>query len=275
MPELPEVETMVRDLEPRVTGRTIAGVEAPFPGSVIYPGYEEFVQRVVGRTIGGVSRRGKYAIFWLDSGDILIVHRGMTGSLLLRQADDELEAYVRLLFRLDDGSELRFRDARKFGKVFAMDATGEERPLPWSLMGPEPLNGAFTLEGFEQALRDRTGPIKPLLLGQRVVAGLGNIYVDEALFQARVHPQRIAGSLTREEIRRLHGAIREVLGNAIGRRGTTFSNYTDIEGRAGGYQDELRVFQRTGTACPSCGTPISRIVLQGRGTHFCPSCQPV
>jgi formamidopyrimidine-DNA glycosylase len=273
MPELPEVETMVRDLAPRVTGRRIVAIDAPFAGSVIYPSFEEFEHRVRAQEITGVTRRGKYAIFPLASGDLLIIHRGMTGSLLLRSTDSEMDLYVRLIFRLDGGDELRFRDARKFGKVFVMDASGEERALPWAAMGPEPLNGGFTVEGFTQALHGRTGPIKPLLLNQRIVAGLGNIYVDEALFLAGIHPQRIAGTLQFEEIERLHCAIRRVLSEAIARRGTTFSNYTDIEGRAGGYQDQLRVFQRTESTCQTCGTPIARIVLQGRGTHFCPTCQ--
>jgi formamidopyrimidine-DNA glycosylase len=275
MPELPEVETMVRDLAPRVRGRTITGVQAPFPGCVVYPGFEEFVQRVTGQQIDLPWRRGKYASFPLQSGDLLIIHRGMTGSLLLRPATEPEEPYVRLTIALDDGGELRFRDPRKFGKVFVMGSGRDERPLPWTAMGPEPLDGAFTVEGLRAALQGRTAPIKPLLLNQRIVAGLGNIYVDEALFLAGIHPSREAGRLSPEELSRLHAAIRDVLGSAINRRGTTFSSYTDIEGRQGGYQQELRVFHRTGAACPNCGSPVERIVLQGRGTHFCPRCQAV
>ena len=266
---------MVRDLAPRVVGRTITSIEAPFPGSVVYPDFEEFDRRVRGRRVGDVDRRGKFALFSLASGDLLIVHRGMTGSLLLRPADAEMEPHVRLVFGLDNGDELRFRDPRKFGKVYVMDPSGSERLLPWQHFGPEPLNGAFTVPVLRDALRGRIAPIKPLLLGQRIVAGLGNIYVDEALFLARIHPQKPAGTLTLPEIKRLHSAIRTVLAAAIERRGTTFSNYTDIEGRAGGYQSALQVFHRGGQPCPRCGQPLVRTVLQGRGTHFCARCQRV
>lgn len=273
MPELPEVETMVRDLAPRLVGHSITRLDASFPGSVVYPTYEEFEQRVVGQEIAGVSRRGKYAIFSLASSDALIIHRGMTGSLLLRSPSDPLEPYVRLLFELDNGSQLRFNDPRKFGKVFVMDAAGADRPMPWAQMGPEPLNGAFTLKTFRSSLQGRTGLIKPLLLNQRLVAGLGNIYVDEALYLARIHPQRAADTLKPAEIKRLHAAIRAVLAAAVEERGTTFSNYTDIEGRAGSYQQSLLVFQKAGAPCARCGTEIVRRVVGGRGTHICPKCQ--
>jgi formamidopyrimidine-DNA glycosylase len=275
MPELPEVETMVRDLEPRVVGKTIVRVDAPFPGSVAWPTFEEFERRAIGRTIVGVSRRGKYAIFSLDSGDVLIVHRGMTGSLLLRPEEAAMESHVRLCLGLDGGWELRFNDPRKFGKVFIMDAAGAERPLPWAMMGPEPLDGDFSVRSLQAALAGRTALIKPLLLGQRLVAGLGNIYVDEALHLARIHPERRANTLRTAEIKRLHQAIRAVLGAAVEGRGTTFSSYTDIEGRAGLYQSSLQVFQRAGSACPRCGCTIVRIVVGGRGTHVCPRCQKV
>lgn len=275
MPELPEVETMVRDLAPRVVGRTIVNLDAYFTGSVVWPSYTEFRDRAVQQTIQAISRRGKYAIFELGSGDALIIHRGMTGSLLLRHPQEPAESHVRLAFVLDDGMELRFNDPRKFGKVYVMDGTGGERPLPWARMGPEPLNGAFTVEGLKLALSSRTALIKPLLLNQEVVAGLGNIYVDEALFAAQIHPQRRAHTLSDEEIGRVYQAIRAVLAAAIEGRGTTFSSYTDIEGRAGSHQSALQVFQRTGAPCPRCGVPIMRLVVGGRGTHVCPHCQKV
>lgn len=275
MPELPEVETMVRDLASRVTGSTVSSVEADFPGIVVWPNFDQFVQRVEGQMVSGVERRGKFAIFPLASGDALIVHRGMTGSLLLRSPEAPLEPHVRLMFVLDDGRELRFNDPRKFGKIYLMHPSGSERALPWSRMGPEPLNGDFTLRSFQQSLRGRTALIKPLLLSQGLVAGLGNIYVDEALHLACVHPQRRAHTLKPAELRRLHQAIREVLEAAIEGRGTTFSNYTDIEGRAGRYQDRLRVYGKTGTKCLRCGFLIVKMVVGGRGTHVCPHCQEV
>lgn len=275
MPELPEVETMVRDLRGRIIGRTLTAVAASFAGCVVWPTYTEFEQRVVGNRIDAIERRGKYALLSLSSGDVLIIHRGMTGSLLLRRAGNEIEPHVRLVLRLDDDSELRFKDPRKFGKVLVMHPAGTERPLPWASMGPEPLNGEFTAESLRRSLAGRKGPIKPLLLNQHIVAGLGNIYVDEALFLAQIHPERPAGMLTAHESQHLFDAIREVLRTAIERRGTTFNNYTDIEGRRGQYQDRLQVFNRTEQPCPRCGTPIRKLVVQSRGTHICPTCQRV
>ena len=275
MPELPEVETMVRDLSTRVVGRTIASLQAPFEGSVVWPGFGEFSRRVQGQPILGISRRGKFANFSLQSGDLLIVHRGMSGSLLWRDASDPMESHVRLLFGLDNGSQLRFNDPRKFGKVFVMEPTGAERALPWAHMGPEPLDGAFSVNHLQESLRRRTGLIKPLLLGQRLVVGLGNIYVDEALHLARIHPVRRANTLTPGEIKRLHSAIGAVLRAAVEGRGTTFSSYMDIDGKAGAYKDELRVFGNQGSACPRCGTPIVKFVVSGRGTHICPRCQVI
>jgi formamidopyrimidine-DNA glycosylase len=273
MPELPEVETMVRDLAPRVVGRTVVEVNAPFPGSVVWPEFPEFVERLRSRRIDGVTRRGKYAAFALDSGDALILHRGMSGSLLLRRSSDPIEPHVRIAFLLDDGQELRFNDPRKLGKVYLMEATGRERALPWAAMGPEPLDEVFTAGVLRERLRGRTALIKPLLLNQQVVAGLGNIYVDEALYRARIHPQRRANTLRPAEITRLHTAIRDVLQTAVEGRGTTFDTYTDIEGRAGQYQSALQVFHRQGEACQRCGRTIERLVVGGRGTHICPRCQ--
>lgn len=273
MPELPEVETMVRDLAPRVTGRTITRVDAAFPGAVIWPSYSELTERVEGRGITAVSRRGKYAIFSLDSGDTLIIHRGMSGSVLLRATSTPLEPYVRMNFHLDDGNELRFNDPRKFGKVYVMNAAGLERSMPWAAMGPEPLDQAFTPEVLTRRLQGRRALIKPLLLNQEIIAGLGNIYVDESLFRAGIHPERRAHTLTDVEIGRLHEAITAVLGAAVEGRGTTFDSYTDIEGRAGAYQRALRVFHRQGQACVRCGTEIVKFVVGGRGTHICPACQ--
>jgi formamidopyrimidine-DNA glycosylase len=275
MPELPEVETMVRDLETRIAGRIITEVSLPFAGQIQYPDPPEFVERVQGRQIERIERRAKFAAFTLESGDVLVIHRGMTGSLLLRESTDPNEAHVRAVFTLDDGRELRFNDPRKFGKLYLMDASGSERPLPWAHMGPEPLSDDFTARLFESRLKNRTAPIKPLLLGQSIVAGLGNIYVDEALHLSRIHPRRRAGELSTAEIRRLHRAIRSVLFDAVERRGTTFSNYVDYEGRAGGFQDQLRVFHREGRFCPRCNTGIIKMVVGGRGTHICPRCQKV
>jgi formamidopyrimidine-DNA glycosylase len=275
MPELPEVETMVRDLSSRIVGRSIVDVDLPFPGEIRYPDPLEFVDRVAGRTITGITRRAKYALFALDSGDLLIVHRGMTGSLLLRDVGDPPDSHVRVAFRLDDGRELRFNDSRKFGRLYLIDGSGTERDFPWTRMGPEPLLDDFTAAVLEQRLTGRTAPIKPLLLGQNVVAGLGNIYADEALHLAQIHPKRHTNTLARDEIVKLHAAIVAVLREAVEGRGTTFNSYMDFEGRAGRFQDELRVFRRNGSPCPVCGTDIIKLVVGGRGTHICPDCQRI
>jgi formamidopyrimidine-DNA glycosylase len=274
MPELPEVETMVRDLVPHLVGRTFTAIELPFAGCIAWPDPSSFIDRIVGQSVCGITRRGKYARIALGSGDEVIVHRGMTGSLLLRAVEAPMESHVRAVLRLDNGYELRFNDPRKFGRVSVMDAAGAERLPPWHAMGPEPLDDGFTVQVLQARLHGRTGVLKPLLLNQRVIAGLGNIYVDEALFRAGVHPRRTADTLTAIEIGRIHGAIRDVLFGAIRGRGTTFSSYTDIEGRDGTYQVSLAVFHREGEPCPRCGATIQKLVVGGRGTHVCPACQP-
>jgi formamidopyrimidine-DNA glycosylase len=276
MPEMPEVETMVRDLAPHVVGRTISAVEAPFPGSIVWPSLDEFRIRVRNHTITDVTRRGKYASFQLASGDALIVHRGMTGALLLRRPEQPREPHVRVIFLLDNELELRFDDPRKFGRVYVMEAHGSEQPLPWAKLGPEPLSHDFTAAALARNLRERKALLKPLLLSQSIVAGLGNIYVDEVLFRARIHPLRRANSLKQAEMKRLHAAIQDVLSAAIDGRGTTFRSYVDIDGRQGTFQESLLVFHRAGAACPRCLKGIiERIVVGGRGTHVCPRCQRI
>lgn len=262
---------MVRDLRARLPGRRITGVDIAFTGSIGYPEPRELVDRVVGQEIVTISRRGKYAVLGLASDDRLIVHRGMTGSLLVRRRGDDLESHVRLTFLLDNDGELRFRDMRKFGRVLLMHSG--ERALPFEKMGPEPLRRSFTAARLAGSLQGRSGLLKPLLLGQRVVAGLGNIYVDEALFHSRIHPRRVAGSLSEAEVGRLHRAIRSVLNAAIEGRGTTFRSYEDINGNAGAFQSRLAAYGRVGEPCRRCGWPIERIVVGGRGTYFCPHCQ--
>jgi len=275
MPELPEVETMVRDLRPRLSGRRIVEVDAPFAGSISWPTLAVFRKRACGAHILDIRRRGKYALFDLESQDVLAVHRGMTGSLLLRRPSDPMERHVRVILHFDNDRSLRFNDARKFGSLSITKGSGEERTLPWDRLGLEPLGEDFDVERFRNGLKGRKAPIKSLLLRQDVVAGLGNIYVDEALHLARVHPQRQSRTLTRQEVGRLQAAIREVLEAGVEGRGTTFSSYIDIEGRAGTNQHSLRVFRKSGSPCPACATVIQRIVVGGRGTHICRECQRV
>jgi formamidopyrimidine-DNA glycosylase len=273
MPEMPEVETMVRDLQARLPGRTIVDAEVSWDRMIAHPAPPVFVASVRGRRMARVERRGKFALLHLEDGGILAVHRGMTGSLFLRGAEAPEDRFVRVRFRLDGGAELRFDDARKFGRLYLIERSTNGYEPPWQRLGVEPLSAEFTTAALAQGLVGRRGPIKPVLLSQKVVAGIGNIYADEALFRARIHPAKPAGRLSLQAIARLRQAIVDVLAGAIERRGTTFSTYRDVDGESGGNQHELLVFHRQGQPCIRCGAPIRRILLGGRGTHFCPRCQ--
>jgi formamidopyrimidine-DNA glycosylase len=269
MPELPEVETIVRGLRGPLVGRQFTGVRVGWANLIARPAVEEFKYRLVGQRILNVKRRGKYLIFALSGGQSLIVHLRMTGRLLIKNRGDELDKHDHLILELDDGRELRFNEMRKLGRAYLVD---DEDEVVGGL-GPEPLDDDFAPADFAALLSGRRGMIKPLLLNQRFMAGVGNIYADEALFSARIHPERRADTLTAEEIERLYRAIRQVLAQGIQNRGTTFSDYLDAEGREGENQEYLEVFRRAGQPCPRCGTPIKRTVVGGRGTYFCPRCQ--
>ncbi len=269
LPELPEVETIRRDLESLVLGATIMRVELFWPGSVAQPSVQEFKDLVTGRTILRLGRRGKYLIFLLSGGWNLIVHLGMTGRLLVNRV--ERDKHTRALFHLKDGRNLLFVDTRKFGRLYLVKDPQEVV----SHLGPEPLAPDFSLSQFSSLLGRRKGMLKPLLLNQRFIAGLGNIYSDEALFQARLHPQRSAATLSGKEVERLYRVIREVLFQALADGGSTLNDETYIRpnGEKGTHQERLQVLQRTSGPCPCCGATIERIVLGGRGTYFCPRCQ--
>jgi len=278
MPELPEVETIVRGLREPLVGRQFTGVLVGWENLVARPGAEEFERGLVGQRILGLKRRGKYLIFDLSGGGSLIIHLRMTGRLMIKDPDDELDKHDHLIFELDDGRELpcscateqlRFNNVRKLGRVYLVD---DEDEIVGRL-GPEPLDDDFTPADFAARLSRRRGKIKPLLLNQRFMAGIGNIYADESLFAAHIHPERRADTLTAGEIEHLYHAIRQVLAQGIQNRGTTFSDYRDAEGKEGRNQEYLRVFRRTSQPCPRCGTPIERTVVGGRGTYFCPRCQ--
>lgn len=271
MPELPEVETITTELKPRLEGRRITGATVLWRPAIARPQVDQFVRQLAGQRIERVWRRGKYIILDLSSGDKLVIHLRMTGRLFLRDASDAEDKFTRLVVHLDRGQELRFADSRKFGRLSILNP-GEFRQLSDSL-GPEPFGKEFTLERFKEIVSHRGQRIKTVLLDQRYIVGLGNIYADEALFEAGVHPARRADSLTHEEIERLYSAIKQVLSAGIAHKGTTFDSYLDAFGKPGAHQFHLRVYRRTGQPCPRCGTPIERIVIGGRGTHFCPKCQ--
>ena len=268
MPELPEVETVARGLHERLPGSTITGVSVYWPRTLARPALDEFTAGLVGRRVESVGRRGKYVIIKLDHG-YLLVHLKMSGRLFVAPASEAPGPHDRAVLDLDDGRQLRFRDARKFGRIYLVDQP-EEITAP---LGPEPLAADFSLDDFGRLLGRRSGRLKSMLLNQEFLAGVGNIYADEILYMARLNPLRRADTLTAGDRARLYEAIHTVLQRAIAACGTTLPdrNYLDAEGRAGEYRVE--VYGRDGEPCLACGTPIERLVIGGRSTHFCPKCQ--
>ncbi len=274
MPELPEVETVRRNLERLVTGATIGDVQfGVFTGCIAYPSPSEFAGKVHGRRISSTGRRGKNLLIRLDSGDIIAIHLRMTGDLQVVRSDEPRGKHHHLAFVLDDGRELRFSDTRKFGRLRLLN-TAEFEQFD-ATIGPEPLDHSLPAKKFFERLQTRSRAIKPLIMDQAFLAGVGNIYADEALFAARIHPLRAANSLSRREASNLLKAIRAAFTHAIERGGTTIRDYRNGLGEPGGNQEYLQIYQlEEGDPCPRCGTEIHRIVVGQRGTRFCPRCQP-
>jgi len=287
MPELPEVETVCRQLDPELAGRTIERLEVldarwcrPTPP-------RKFERAVEGATIEGLGRRGKYLLLGLDGGRTLVMHLRMTGNLVLVEGESKLdpsegrrlyeaerstsERHLRARFGLDDGRELWFTDPRRFGEAFLIDdAKLDQR---FAKLGVEPLSADFTPEALGEMAAGRTAPLKSFLLDQRHVAGVGNIYADEALFRARLHPLSPAGSIKPEHAGALRDAVVAALEAGIDGGGASIDDYRDGRGEKGTMQDEFLVHTREGQECPECGGPISRIVVSGRSTYYCPACQ--
>jgi formamidopyrimidine-DNA glycosylase len=288
MPELPEVETVCRQLEPELEGQRIERLEVldarwsrPLPPA-------ELGEAVSGRTIAGLGRRGKYLLLALDGGQTLVMHLRMTGNLILREGEEMLdpsegrrlyesersteERHLRARFVLDDGREVWFTDPRRFGEAFLIDDVGLEARFAGKV-GVEPLSADFTPEALAAMASGRTAPLKSFLLDQSGVAGVGNIYADEALFRARLHPLSPAGSMKPEHLAALRDAVVAALEAGIDHGGSSIDDYRDGRGEQGTMQDEFLVHTREGEPCRSCGTEIVRIVVGGRSTYFCPSCQ--
>jgi formamidopyrimidine-DNA glycosylase len=269
MPELPEVETTVNDLIPYVIGKKITQVITIKNNSIAEPSAEKFQKELTGRKILGLSRRGKYIIFTLDEGKYLIVHLRMTGSLIVKSEFDQPDKFIRVIIHLNDKTIIHFRDVRRFGRMWLT----ENADNVLGKLGIEPLNEYFTAQILAQILRNRTTAIKGLLLDQTLIAGIGNMYADEALFKARIHPLRPAGSLKKTEIASLHTAIQYVLKKGIRNKGASTDTYFRPEGTKGAAHLEFQVAHRKGEECPVCGGAIERIVVGQRGTFFCPKCQ--
>ncbi|HSH04544.1 MAG TPA: bifunctional DNA-formamidopyrimidine glycosylase/DNA-(apurinic or apyrimidinic site) lyase [Anaerolineae bacterium] len=269
MPELPEVETVVRALRPKVVGRTIEKVRVNWARHIATPDVPVFEAHLQNVKIEALTRRAKYIVFKLDSGETMLVHLKMTGHLSVVAAERPVGKYDHTVFELDGDEELRFRDPRKFGKVHLLD----DPEVVLGKLGPEPLLDDFTVAVFKERLEGRSRQLKPLLLDQTFIAGVGNIYADEALHHAHLHPLRRANSLSEVDIVNLHEAVRHVLRLGIAREGASIDQYVKPDGSKGDMQNAVAVFRRTGHPCYTCGTPISRIVVGGRSTHFCSQCQ--
>lgn len=277
MPELPEVETIRRQLAERLPGRTVTRAAVADPLLVSPEAPEAFAAGIEGRRIASVGRRGKYLLFTLDSGETMAIHLRMTGRLHWRPDADgaEEERFLRARFDLDDGSTLTFGDMRRFGRAWIVPRPAGDPDAYWTgRVGVEPLSPRFTGRLLARLLEGRRGPIKAVLLNQALVAGLGNMYVDEALFQARIHPLRPAGTLDADEVRRLHRAIRDRLAAAVAAGGASIDSYRDSLGERGTMQDLLRVHLHEGEPCPRCRTTIRKTRVAQRGTYWCPACQP-
>ena len=279
MPELPEVETVARDLRGLVVGATITRATGDWPGTIQTHTIDDLDAALRGRVIETVGRRGKRIVVELSGDRALTVHLKMTGQLFVVSPDVPADRHVHLVLSLDDGREIRFRDIRKFGRVglYTRSEVGEleteaGEASPLADLGPEPLDPAFTLAAFRARIRGRRARLKPLLVDQAFLAGVGNIYADEALWRARLHPLRTAATLRPDDERRLYTEVRAILAEAVERRGSSIDDYTAPEGD-GSMQERLDVYQREGEPCPRCGRPIHRIVLGQRATHFCSFCQ--
>ena len=273
MPELPEVETVRARLEPAVVGRRFERVNIDDPRLTRPEDPLVVAAELLGERVAALERRGKYLVFRFDSGRGLLVHLRMTGGFR-HAADAGLpdDPYRRAVVRLDDGSEVGYRDVRRFG-TWTLLEPHELEPFLAARLGEEPLAGSFTARSLAARLANRRAPVKAALLDQRTLAGMGNIYADEALWRARIHPLRPARELGDDEIRRLHRAVRRALEAGLARQGATIRDYAAPDGAAGTMQHEFKVYGREGEPCLRCGTPIEKIRAGGRGTSYCPRCQ--
>ena len=269
MPELPEVETIKNELSPWVVGQSFTQV-AILDSKLVYDDpAQEFSRGLIGQTIESLERRGKYLIFRLSSNRSLIMHLRMTGSLLLNP--QVMDRYARAVFHLSNGHRFVFSDRRRLGKVWLVN----DADTAVCKLGPEPLDEDFTADILGQRLKRHHIPVKAALLDQCIVAGIGNMYADEALFAARINPLRKADNLSPTEVRTLHNCIRRVLEAAIGNKGASVDTYVRPEGELGTAHFQFKVAHKRGETCPVCGCSIERVVVQNRGCYFCPSCQPI
>jgi formamidopyrimidine-DNA glycosylase len=271
MPELPEVETIARTLEPAVRSRVIAGIELLYR-PLLRRGGRKGLEGLKGRRVLGVRRRGKMLLIACESGRTLVFHLKMTGQFSFAGATEPPDKHTRLVMRFEDGkNELRFRDVRKFGFLLCLEGDPMAACTELACLGPEPLD--VGLADFAALIARRKGRIKSLLLDQTVIAGIGNIYADEMLFDSRIHPETSASSLGKKAIERLYDSMKKILALAIAEKGSTLQDYRDAEGKAGNFQFFHKVYDRKGEPCVTCGMPVRMTRIGGRSSHFCPRCQ--
>ena len=289
MPELPEVETIVRDLKKKVLSRTFIAVWTDAEKIIKRPkSFAVFKKLVIGKKIKRIERRAKNIIFYLSEGKALLVHQKLTGHLLLGSwkrennfwrpktegpLKDPMNRFLHLIFWLDNKNQLALSDLRKFAKVELWDTNELKEAEYFKRLGPEPLGKTFTLKIFKQRLENKKGKVKQILMDQSVISGIGNIYSDEILLEAKIHPQKEVSKLKPAEIRNIYQAIKKILKRAIELRGESFSDFRDLQGKKGNFDKARKVYRRQGEKCFFCGETIARLKIGGRSAHFCPRCQ--
>ncbi|MFT8882933.1 MAG: DNA-formamidopyrimidine glycosylase [Liquorilactobacillus hordei] len=274
MPELPEVETVRQGLRQLVLNKKIRNVRVLYP-KIINGDTDIFIETVEGLTIKEIGRRGKYLIFNFNEGTSLVSHLRMEGKYFVRQTGDEIEKHTHIIFEFTDGKQLRYNDVRKFGRMELVRTDKVNDLKGIKKLGPEPTETDFDLENFTNKLKNKNKMIKPALLDQTLVAGLGNIYADEVLWMSKINPETPARHLGKKEISILRNAIIAELAKAVKAGGTTIRSYTNAFENSGAFQFELNAYGKTGEPCSRCGTLIKKIVVAQRGTHYCPNCQKV
>jgi formamidopyrimidine-DNA glycosylase len=274
MPELPEVETVTRTLNELVAGKQIQRV-AVFLNRIIQRPVDpdQFAAALQDQTIHSIQRRGKFIRFVLDE-LVMVSHLRMEGRYGLYRSDDLMEKHTHVVFYFTDGTELRYKDVRQFGTMHLFASGDEFIMQPLHKLGLEPLDKTFTFQAFKTKIAHRTTKIKPLLLNQEYIVGLGNIYVDESLYKAGIYGERQANALSQRELKKLYQAIISTLQDAVDAGGSSIKSYVNGQGEMGMFQQQLQVYGRKGMPCVKCGSPIEKIVVGGRGTHYCPRCQP-
>ncbi|HBI04791.1 MAG TPA: DNA-formamidopyrimidine glycosylase [Paenibacillaceae bacterium] len=273
MPELPEVETVRRTLQQLVSGKTISSITVSLPRIIKEPDNPElFIELLKGQTIRKMGRRGKFLKFYFDD-FVLLSHLRMEGRYGVYGKEEQVEKHTHVIFHFTDETELRYRDVRTFGTMHLYKQGDEEKAPSLAKLGLEPLDPQFTPDELQRRMKGRTSKIKALLLNQEIVAGLGNIYVDECLYQAKIHPEKTPSQLKEKDWTLLHHSIVDVLSRSITLGGSSVKSYVNGQGEEGKFQHTLKVYQKKGEPCAECGTPIVRTVVSGRGTHYCPQCQ--